>query len=431
MKVFTAFILALLAVTLLHPGHASAAALQIRPLMYRETLQADQTKKGFVDVSNASSTSVTVEMNVRAFRQVDGQGDLKFYDSPAVTRGVQLDLKELDLGPGEAVRMYFQVDAKQLPKGDVFAAIFAATKSQQSGGIAPSAQVGTLLILQNGQAGPRTIDVQSVDVAPLQFGSAISGSVKLRNPAPSEPASGFNPEVTVTLTPFAELRKQVNGPLVMSGISRSVDFNLPASRIGIYRLTATAGRSSKQTWLIAVTGFWRWLLPAVAVAAVACWYATRWLRRRRRVAPVPEQSRSDPAVLPEEPISAPTSVEGVPTGPTEDAQPPGAPELATVPSSEPEESAGAEVPSVAVEPQVPETLTQAAPKKQSVPKKSSEKKSVNATKTKQTKKKTAKKSSSKTVAVKRSAGKKPAARKPASKKKATSTKKSDNSHKKA
>ncbi|PLS81521.1 hypothetical protein CYG49_01855, partial [Candidatus Saccharibacteria bacterium] len=65
----------------LSSSEAKAAALQIRPLSYPhdlkngpEKLKPGETKKGFVDVSNASHSATSVTLKVQGFKQVDDQG---------------------------------------------------------------------------------------------------------------------------------------------------------------------------------------------------------------------------------------------------------------------------------------------------------------------------------------------------------------------
>ncbi|HEX8226956.1 MAG TPA: hypothetical protein VF572_03750 [Candidatus Saccharimonadales bacterium] len=293
------------------PAEVHAEGLQIRPLMYREALEQGKSKQGFVDVSNPSSVAVTVTMDVRGFRQADGQGNLRFFTSQVISSGITLDLKEVELGPREAARVYFAIDSNKLPKGDIFAAIFAATKSPAGAGIVPSAQVGTLLLIQNGQPGPRRISIQSLDVSPIQIGEAVRGAATLKNPAPVEPSSGFFPKVTVSLRPIGELKQQIDAPLVMSGVSREIPFKLAASRIGLYKLTVASGGSSVDKWAVVVTGFWRWVLLGLAGLMVFTVLLVRRSRRRRKT-PQPtelEQGTADaaPGPVPDEPPAEPTA----------------------------------------------------------------------------------------------------------------------------
>ncbi len=263
------------------PERAAASAVQIRPLMYREALPAGSTKKGFVDISNPSAAAVELNLQVQAFRQTDGQGNLQFYASDDISRGVSLDLTEVSLGPREAVRVYFVLDSAKLPKGDVFAAIFAATRSQTTEGIMPSARVGTLLVIENGPPGPRAASIESLQVPTMNFGDAVAGAVTVKNPASAKTPSGYFPKVTLTLTPFAKLRKEISGPLVMSGVTREVEFNLAANRIGLYKLTASTGTDKASKWVFLMTGYWRWAAAGIIVLALLAAYRVRTVRSER------------------------------------------------------------------------------------------------------------------------------------------------------
>jgi len=273
------------------PGEVQAASLQIRPLQYRESLKAGESKKGFVDVSNPSATSVSVQLSLQAFRQIDNGERLQFYDSEIIRRGILLDLTEVDLGPQEAVRVYFVIRGDILPQGDVFAALFATTRVEASEGIAPSARVGTLLIIENTQPGPRHVDVTAVRTSLLQFGETINGIVTLRNTASSDKPSGFYPKVQISLRPIAGTSQNLEAPLVMAGVTRDVPFELLSNRVGLYRLTAVSGDSSASKWVFLVTGYWRWVLLGLLVLAGALAYAYRVLRygRHRYIRRSPKQ----------------------------------------------------------------------------------------------------------------------------------------------
>ena len=263
------------------PGEVQAASLQIRPLQYRESLKAGESKKGFVDVSNSSATSVSVELSLQAFRQIDNGERLQFYDSETIRRGILLDLTEVDLGPQEAVRVYFVIRGDILPQGDIFAAIFATTRTEASEGIAPSARVGTLVIIENTQPGPRQADVTAVRTSLLQFGETINGVVTLRNTADPNKPSGFNPKVQLSLRPIAGTSQRLDAPLIMAGVSRDVPFDLLSNRVGLYRLTAVSGDSSASKWVLLVTGYWRWVVLGLLALGGVLAYIYRDFRRRR------------------------------------------------------------------------------------------------------------------------------------------------------
>lgn len=266
------------------PSRVEAAAVQIRPLIYRETVAPGENKKGFVDISNASATKLTVSLGVQGFRQTDGTGNLQFFASEALTKGIVLDLEEVELGPREAVRVYFLIDSTKLPKGDVFAAVFASTKPEITGGIASAARVGTLLVLENGYPGKRQAVVESLQVAAVHLGDGITGTVTVRNAAEPPQESGFFPKVTVKLTPVAAVQKQLEGPLVMTGIARTVPFDLQTNRIGIYKLAVSTGDSTAEKWLFLLTGHYRW--AALAIAGVLAVFVVLLMGRRHRSVPI-------------------------------------------------------------------------------------------------------------------------------------------------
>ena len=97
----------------------SAASLKVAPLEYRTTLKQGEKKKGFIDVSNPTKETVRVRTSAQAFRQIDDNGSLQFFDNEQVSAGVLLDLDEFELGPLEAVRMYFILDSTRCVRGDL------------------------------------------------------------------------------------------------------------------------------------------------------------------------------------------------------------------------------------------------------------------------------------------------------------------------
>ena len=262
--------IAVAGMTVLMPEKTNAEGLQIRPLLYREKLQPGEVKKGFVDISNSSHTPVTLLLRAKSFRQTGNNGSLQFLDSDAIKEGIRLDLREVVLAPREAVRVYFVIDGKKLPQGDVFAAIFAATKAESNTGIAPSAQVGTLLILENGDPGPRRAAVVGLDLARVHIAStSISGTGLVRNTAPADQSTAFFPDMKISIGPGKGQTRQFEGPLVFAGNTREVRFTVPVgNRFGLFRLTLEAQGAKRDTWVFLITGFWRWLVPLSIAALV-------------------------------------------------------------------------------------------------------------------------------------------------------------------
>lgn len=251
------------------PQNVFAAGLQIRPLLYNETLQAGETKKGFVDVSNASDSAVTVELSVQGFKQTDDAGDLQFFSSPDIAKGIPLDLQEVHLKAREAVRVYFLIDSKKLPQGDVLAAIFASTKPSPSSGIATAARVGTLLVIANGTGAPHSAAVTQLSLPMFIFANDISGSLEIKNTADPQAATGFFPTINLTVGPLGKVTQQLKGPLVTTGVTRQVPFHIATNRIGFYKVSATAGSGDGASrWVFVITGWWRSVVVAVIGAIV-------------------------------------------------------------------------------------------------------------------------------------------------------------------
>lgn len=259
------------------PVHAEPA-LGVQPLQYSETLKKGERKKAFVDISNPSKQSVTVRLNVQAFKQVDDKGTLSFYDDPKITSGILLDYQDVDIPAKKALRLYFIVDGTKLPTGDVFAAIFAQTKPEQGAG-APAVRVGTLLILTNDTPGVRQAEITQFSVPWLQIGESVAGRVAIKNTAPAGVSSGFFPSITISSWPFGP-STTLRGPLIYSGITRTVPFSESSSQLGIYKITASFGSSRKDAWTVLITGIWRWILIGIVVVIVcAGWVVVRYRRR--------------------------------------------------------------------------------------------------------------------------------------------------------
>lgn len=266
------------------PRSAFAEGLQIRPLLYKETLKAGEAKKGFVDVSNASDSPVIVDLSVEGFKQVNNSGDLQFFPSQAIAGGVLLDLKKVSLGPKEAVRVYFLIDNKKLPAGDVLAAIFATTQpADQGAGIATAARVGTLLVINNG-GGLYQASVMNLRLPWFIFGENIQGTVDVKNSASPQQTSAFFPTITVNVGPVAPVSQKITGSLISGDITRKVSFNVPTNRLGFYKVSVSAdGGASVSQWAFVITGRWRivFLIVIGLVLVGIGWTVTR--KRRHLV----------------------------------------------------------------------------------------------------------------------------------------------------
>ena len=244
------------------------AGLQVQPYLLKETLKPTEQKKGFVDISNPSDRSIVVTPSVKAFRQIDTKGNLEFYDSKEIAAGIIPDLAEFELGPREAVRMYYLVDGRRLPQGDIFAAmLFSTTGGSVASGVTGTAGVGTLLTLVNGTPGSRKLDIDMSQVPVMQIGNGLQGTVVLKNPADPEKVSGFFPEMVVRVAPLGQERT-VDGPLLMAGNSRDVKITIPFSRLGFTKITSSAGDTEQSKWLFMLTGWWRWLALPLLIATI-------------------------------------------------------------------------------------------------------------------------------------------------------------------
>lgn len=239
-------------------------ALKIQPLQHVDTLAKGERKRGYVDITNVQSSAIDVELSVQGYRQVDNQGTLKFYDDERLTQGIQLDFHDAQIPAHKTLRLFFTADSTKLPTGDIFAAIFARVTSEASKGSASTVRLGSLLILTNGTPGERKADITALDAAAFQFGSGVDGRVSIKNTADPQTASGFFPDVTVDVWPFGPTTT-LHGPLVYAGNTRTVSFRVDGDFIGFYKVTAAYQGKGVSRWLVAVTGFWRWLAPLLGV----------------------------------------------------------------------------------------------------------------------------------------------------------------------
>ncbi|RYF28297.1 MAG: hypothetical protein EOO17_05115 [Chloroflexi bacterium] len=238
-KIFAGLVI-LIAVLLFNAQPASAAdTLQLRPLMYKESLDVGESKRGVVDIANGSDQTAQVVLSVRFFRQTGDDGTLQFYDRPDETDGIVLDVSDIELSPKDAARIGFTVESSKLPQGDVFAAIFATTKS----------------------AGP--------------------------NPADANKATGFFPNMKVSMAPWGR-STQFEGPLVYAGRTRAFDFSVPSSQFGIYQVTVGANGADDVRYVFLITGIWRQVvlyallgLALIAMAAVAYYRLNRRHKQRK------------------------------------------------------------------------------------------------------------------------------------------------------
>lgn len=256
---------------------AGAIGLKVAPLEYRTSLAPGEKKKGFIDVSNPSDQPMTVKTSAQAFRQIDDQGTIQFFDDEQVSEGVQLDLDEFELGPKEAVRMYFLIDGTKLPTGDVFGAIFFTTSpSEATAGVGQSVRLGTLLSVVNGTPGRRQATIIDLDLPRFSLSSEIKGSYSIKNTADPGAATGFYPKVSLSSVPFG-YTKEVEGKLVFAGRTRVNEFSHKLPPIGIYKVEAQYDDSARAKWVVVAH-------PAAIAAIIAFVIAlgVLWRNAQRR-----------------------------------------------------------------------------------------------------------------------------------------------------
>lgn len=249
-----------------YPIHVSALSLRMQPLMYKNSLKEGEKKKGFIDISNVSGSKQNLVVSVQSFRQINDKGDLEFFKNDDITKGITTDIDSAELNAGETLRLFFTVDSASLPKGDVFAVIFVKTDQQQTRGSAQNVRLGTLLFLENGNASSREIKVRNLDTPVLYAGEGIWATFGLHNPAREKTNSGFFPVVTVDVWPFQQTK--VTGPFVAAGRTRTVDFDRKGAYLGVVRVEIKAGKTSESRWALAITGFYRFLLPLMVLCIV-------------------------------------------------------------------------------------------------------------------------------------------------------------------
>lgn len=267
MRRLVALLLMVCGMSLMVAPQASAVqSLKIAPQSYEATLQKAEVKKGYVDVSNPTSDTIRVKLDVQAFRQIADDGSLEFYESEQVRAGVQLDFDTLTLGPREAYRVYFLLEGNKLPQGDVFAAVFGSVIPDPTAGSAQAIRVGTLLIVQNGTPAAHTANVIDFKTSWLHVGEGLSSSIVVTNPADPKTSTGFYPNITVSTAPYGS--RDVKGPLLFAGRTRTVDYMATGNYFGPIWFGANIGDSRQGQFIFAVTGYWRWLAPLLLVLLV-------------------------------------------------------------------------------------------------------------------------------------------------------------------
>lgn len=261
----------------------AASAIKVAPLSYDVVIQDGQKKKGFVDITNTESTRTKYSFTVEAFRQLNSQGDLKFYSDEMLRAGILLDYESFELSPGETLHLAFIIDGAKLPSGDSFAAIFAAAAPTASGG-STAVRAGTLLTIKNGTENAREARITSLAVPFWQIGESINGVYGIKNTSDPLKSAGFMPRVEVIVNPLAA-SKTVQSSLVFAGIERQNNFTIPTNRFGFYKVTVAFGESKKESWVFFATPLGLLIFTAciglIAVLAVAIKKADLSLRQNR------------------------------------------------------------------------------------------------------------------------------------------------------
>lgn len=261
---------------------AGAASLRVAPLEYRTTLKAGEKQKGVVDIANPDEKQpVDVTVSVQAFRQMNSNGDLEYFDDEKVASGIIPDLASFTLKPHETQRMYFLLDGTKLPSGNVFGVLMFTTKP--SGNAAATAvvqnvRVGVLFSIVNGTPGDQQSEVTALDIPFWQLGGTVKGRYSIKNTGDPEKSAGFFPEATVSVSPLTQETK-VTSPLVFPGIERTQNFQLETNRFGFYKISVSFA-GSQQEKLVFVASWWHFIMLAVFVAA-AIGGLVFWRQKRR------------------------------------------------------------------------------------------------------------------------------------------------------
>lgn len=263
-----------LAMAAIPHGAQAAAALKIAPLQYRANIPVDQIQSGVVDVSNPSDGQVEVIAEVQAFRQVDQQGNLQFYDDEALKKAVAIDISNFKLGPREAARISFRLDPRQVGRSGIYGALLFRTAAIDTRGnistIQSSARVGTLLIIQAGE-GTQRGQITAARTPLVQFGNALRTNLDYRNVTSDAKAVAFNPSLKIKGGFWGGAQRSDAG-LVMPGTTRAIDASRTGNYLGLTPIKiqdqSAENRPAITTWTFAVTGYWRWLAPTIMALAI-------------------------------------------------------------------------------------------------------------------------------------------------------------------
>jgi hypothetical protein len=266
-------------VLLIVPNVNAEPSLNLQPLQYQDSLQKGERKKAYVDVTNTSGEAANVQFYVEGFRQIDDKGNLSFYNDEQLRNGILLDLSEVEIPAQKTVRLFFVVDGSKLPKGDVFAVIFAQVKVLERTAT-PTVRLGTLISLVNETPGARRAIIDDVRIPFFQFSDRLRGEYTVKNNAGANTTGGYYPDVTVAIDPF-HVQYAQKAKLIFAGKSRVSSFSIEDNRLGLYKISVSHQGSKREQWVFMATGPWRVRLIISALAVlivVAGVYVWRRLR---------------------------------------------------------------------------------------------------------------------------------------------------------
>ena len=284
MKRFIVFALLLLSMCVVRHDVVRSVSLRIQPLIYKETITGADRKRGYIDIANPSGNEQTISVAVKGFKQVDNGNRLEFFDSAQLKEAIVVDKKSFKILPQQAVRVFFGVEGKKLPSGDVLAAIIFTTgqKSSTKGRatVSQAASVGTLLTLLNPDDSAHKADIVKLDVDFFQLGLKLHGSYTLKNTAPEGSANAFYPVVERMYSPFGKPVKQQTS-LLSAGVVRTTELSSSENMFGLYKLTVSQGTSVKDVWVFTILG-WGWAIAASIFSLFAALIVMIFKLRERR-----------------------------------------------------------------------------------------------------------------------------------------------------
>lgn len=367
-------------------AYADVPSLQVAPLSYSGDLVKNTLASGYIDVANPTDATIQVTSKVRGFRQTGTAGDLNFYDDTKLSNAITVGLPAFQLGPRQQIRVGFTVNPADLATGGIYAAIFfqtqAPTETSSSSFVVQSANVGTLIILNNG--GLATHHGSLHVAAPwLQLGGGLHGTATIKNTDTAPAATAFTPALTSRAYAWGHRTKLTAG-LLLPGVTRNFGFTKSGSYFGILPLSVVDSISGARatTWILADTGTYRWAVP-LAVLLLLAFLIKRSLRTLFARPPAPArrpldglsrrpaavQAAPGPEPEPSTPLEPPLEVGGTlpDPDPVDPAQAPVQSGLAELAAQDMEVTAGLDLPAQP-QPKKPTKLKLASEPKAETPK---------------------------------------------------------------